>query len=78
MQKVQDMVKSITQSRALRSGNASKLYGMLNFLESGMFGRAGAGVLQAIKNCQLQRGEHLTPELEESLNVIQAMLATKP
>ena len=78
MQKVQDMVKSITQSRALRSGTASKLYGMLNFLESGMFGRAGAGVLQAIKNCQLQRGERLTPELEESLNVIQAMLATKP
>ena len=43
-----------------------------------MFGRIGAGGLQAIKDRQMQRGERLTPELEASLAVIQAVLATKP
>ena len=44
--KVGDLVASILETRTLRSGLASKLYGMLNFLELGMFGRVGAGGLQ--------------------------------
>ena len=62
--KVGDLVTSILEARTLRSGLASKLYGMLNFLELGMFGRVGAGGLQSIKDPQLQRGETVTPELQ--------------
>ena len=43
-----------------------------------MFSRMGAGGLQAIKDMQLQRGERLTPELRESLNVIHAVPGTNP
>ena len=43
-----------------------------------MFGRVRARGLQAIKERQLQRGEGLTLELMTSLEVIQAVLATKP
>ena len=75
--KVGDLVASILETRTLRSGLASKLYGMLNFLELGMFGRVGAGGLQAIKE-RLQRGETITPELMSSLEVVQAVLATRP
>ena len=59
--KVSDLVASSLEARTLRSGLASKLYGMLNFLELGMFGRVGAGGLQAIKQRQLQRGEAIAP-----------------
>ena len=74
----QDMVAAILRKQSLRASAASKLNGMLNFLELGMFGRVGAGGLQAIKDRQMQRGERLTPALEASLDVIQAVLATKP
>ena len=43
-----------------------------------MFGKVGAGGLQAIKDRQLQRGQDLTPELLASLEVVQAVLASKP
>ena len=49
--KVSDLVAPILDARTLRAG-------LLNFLELGMFGRVGAGGLQAIKERQLQRGGH--------------------
>ena len=69
--KVGDLVTSILKARTLRCGLAFKLYGMLNFLELGMFGRVGAGGLQSIRDRQLQRGEIITPELLSSLEVVQ-------
>ena len=75
--KVQDMVQNIVDSRVSKSGVASKLYGMLTFLELGMFGKVGAG-LQAMKDRQLQRGQDLTPKLLAGLEVVQAVLASKP
>ena len=62
IRKVSDLVASFPEAQTLRAGLASKIYGMLSFLELGMFGRVGAGGLQAIKARQLQRGECLTPE----------------
>ena len=41
-----------------------------------MFGRVGAGGLQAVKDRQMQRGERLTQELEASLRVVQAGLVS--
>ena len=55
--KVSDLVASILEARTLRSGLASKLYGMLNFLELGIFGRVGAGGLQAILRRGSSNGE---------------------
>ena len=52
--------------------------GVLNVLEPGVFGWVGAGGLQAIKDRQMQRGQRLISELEASLRVIQAVVATKP
>ena len=75
---VQDMVYNVLESRSFKPGVACKLYGMFNFLELGMFGKVGAGGLQAIKDRQLQRGQDLTPALLTSLDVVQSVLASKP
>ena len=74
---VQDMVATVFQARSL-AGAASKFDGVLNVLEPGVFGWVGAGGLQAIKDRQMQHGQRLISELEASLRVIQAVMATKP
>eukprot|EP00439_Symbiodinium_sp_Y106_P025386 s3674_g3.t1 len=56
VEKVTDLIESARASNTLRAGVASKLYGMLNFLELGMFGRVGAGGLAAIKDRQMDKG----------------------
>ena len=40
--KVEGMIR-IAEESGLHSGNAAKLYGVLNFLETGLFGRVGQG-----------------------------------
>ena len=70
VEKVTDLIESARASNTLRAGVASKLYGMLNFLELGMFGRVGAGGLAAIKDRQMDKGVALTPALEESLSMV--------
>ena len=67
VKKVQDIVPSIIHSDALSARTAYKLYGVLSFLELGMFSRVGAGGLQTLKERQLQLAECLTSELQGSL-----------
>ena len=51
-----------TQQR-LSPGAASKVYGMANFLEQGIFGRIGCAGLAAIKHRQQEGTSVMTPAL---------------
>ena len=62
----------------LPPGVASKLYGVLNFLEQGMYGRVGTGGLQALKARQTEKVVELTGALRQSMEVIRAVLAMRP
>ena len=47
--KVQGAMTAAHKSHALRRGDASKLYAILNFIETGMFGRIGRAGLDPVK-----------------------------
>ena len=57
---------------------ASKIYGMMNFLEQGTYGRIGANGLTAIKERQYERARELTPGILRSFEVIEAVLRGQP
>ena len=62
----------------LPPGVASKLYGVLNFLEQGVYGRVGTGGLQGLKARQTEKVVELTSALRQSMEVIRAVLALRP
>ena len=57
---------------------ASKLYGVLNFLEQGFYGRIGAGGLAALKDRQKERDTVITPALQTCFDTVRALLKLKP
>ena len=79
--KVEDMLAAgqplafAERTGVLPPGVASKLYGVLNFLEQGMYGRVGTGGLQALKARQTEKVVELTSALRQSMEVIRAVLA---
>eukprot|EP00435_Cladocopium_sp_Y103_P043755 s21_g12.t1 len=77
-EKVSNMLDDAEFHQRLSPAQASKLYGVLNFLENGMFGRVGCGGLQAIKHHQYGRSYRLSPELKQSFALIRTVLACQP
>ena len=71
------LVEKVGDLDTLRAGAAAKQYGMLNFLELGMFGRVGAGGLTVIKDGQTDKGVTLTPALMESLDMVMSVLQVR-
>ena len=62
-------------SGSLTSGTASKIHGMMNFLEQGIYGRIGCSGLQVIKARQQEAARrHLSPAIHESLTLIRTVL----
>ena len=51
-QKVLTFMRDARKSGKFTPGQAAKLYGMVNFLEHGLFGRIGLGEIQALKEHQ--------------------------
>eukprot|EP00435_Cladocopium_sp_Y103_P018443 s1694_g4.t1 len=77
-EKVCSMLQEAEEQQKFSPAQASKLYGVLNFLENGMFGRVGCGGLQSIKNHQYGRSYRLSPELKQSFELIRTVLACQP
>ena len=76
--KVEDMLATAERTGVLPPGVASKLYGVLNFLEQGMYGRVGTGGLQALKARQTEKVVELTGALRQSMEVIRAVWQCAP
>ena len=60
--KLSGLISSSLQSHCLTPGVASKIYGLANFFEQGVFGRVGAGGLHAIKERQYERSTSLSTQ----------------
>ena len=56
---------------------ASKLYGVLNFLEQGVYGRIRAGRLAGLKDCQQERDTVITAALQTCFETVRALLKLK-
>ena len=77
-EKVEDMLATAERTGAMPPGVAPKLYGVLNFLEQGMYGRVGTGGLQALKARQIEKVVEFINALRQSMEVIRAALALRP
>ena len=73
IQQRQRMLEAAEASGTLLLGVASKLYGVLNFLEQGVYGRIGAGGLAALKDCQQERDTAITAGLQTCFNTVRAL-----
>ena len=78
IEKMQTFVLDALASSQLTSGTASKIYGMMNFLEQGIYGRIGCSGLCAIKERQQEISRKMTPALQESLTLILEVLKLRP
>ena len=85
--KMEDLIRQaeggcgIEGSNTLRSGLASKMFGLMNFLEQGMYGRVGCGGLAglaALCDRQGSRDTAITDELRDCFHLIQAVLQLRP
>eukprot|EP00435_Cladocopium_sp_Y103_P051985 s268_g16.t1 len=76
--KVATLISDARQSQVLTPSQASKLYGALNFLESGVFGRVGCGGFQPLKDHQYGRSSVLSDRLSKCFDVISAVLRARP
>ena len=75
--KVESLLRQAELDEALPSGTASKLYGILNFLEQGIYGRIGTGGLHALKERQNETGRELTRALRHTFETILSVLRLK-
>ena len=71
-------ISTAKESCKFTPAQAAKLYGLLNFLENGMFGRVGCGGLTPIKDRQYSRETSLTKSIIQSFDIIQAVLSCQP
>ena len=72
--KVRDILATARQTGHFSRGTASKLYGLANFLEQGIYRRVGYGGLVAIKARQDENTTARTPEFEACFEVIEAAM----
>ena len=75
--KVTGIIRMARES-GLHSGVAAKLYGICNFLETGMFARVGRAGLTAIKDRQYDHGTSLTPEISSSFDLLCDLFKMQP
>ena len=76
--KVCEILATARQTGHFSRGTASKLYGLANFLEQGIYGRVGYGGLLAIKARQDEHTTAMTPEIEAFFEVIEAVMHFQP
>ena len=76
--KLSGLISSSIQSDSLTPGVASKIYGLANFFEQGVFGRVGAGGLHAIKEKQYERSNILSTDLMSCFQILQSVLSLQP
>ena len=76
--KIQQLIDTARTSERLPKGVASKIYGIANFLEQGIFGRVGYGGLMAIKARQDEDVTCLAPAILQCFEVIEAVMKEKP
>ena len=76
--KVLDIISTCRLRYHLLPGTAAKLYGILNFLEQGIYGRVGCGGLSGMKGRQYEQDANLTPSILTCFEVVQAVLQSKP
>ncbi len=73
------MICEARRSKSFLPGTASKLFGCMNFIDSGAYGKVAKVGLAAIKARQYERGaKQLTDEIRSSFTIVEAFLATKP
>ena len=73
-EKVEIMLAEATANNCLDSRQASKLYGILNFFERGVYGKVGAGSLWAIKERQYDNTTTLTQDLLDNFRCVRAIV----
>ena len=76
--KVRDILATARQTGHFSRGTASKLYGLANFLEQGIYGRVGYCGLMAVKVRQDENTTAITPEIEACFEVIEAVMRFQP
>ena len=77
VEKVLHIIK-VAGDVGLLSGTAAKLYGVTNFLESGMYGRVGRAGLNAVKQRQYEAGAEVTQPLAEAFAMLKDLLSLHP
>ena len=78
VEKLQHLIQSSLSSEKLPPGVASKIYGLANFFEQGIFGRIGNGGLHAIKLRQYEQTSVLTSAIRDCFSLLQTVLRTQP
>lgn len=76
--KITDLIHQSLSTQSLSPGVASKLYGMANFFEMGVYGRVGCGGLAAIKARQYERTTIVTPAIHTCFEVLRAVIRSQP
>jgi len=77
-EKLLDLLNTAQQSARLTPGAASKIYGLANFFQMGVYGRVGCGGLAAIKQRQDEKSHSLSPALLQCFEVLRAVIHSKP
>ena len=77
-EKVESLLTQAEEAGALPADLSSKLYGMLSFLEEGVYDRIGTGGLNPLKDRQHESERELTPSIRASFEVVRAVLRLKP
>ena len=68
----------IAREAGLHAGMASKLYGVANFIETGMYSRVGRAGLWAIKDRQKECAWCITPAISLSFDLLSDLFKLKP
>ena len=76
--KMQDLIHQAYTAEALRPGLAAKIYGLMNFLEQGIYVRVGCAGLFSLNSRQHEKAIRLTNEIRQSFELILAVLAMPP
>ena len=77
-ERLEAKLMSLISTGSLPPGVASKLYGLANFFEQGIYGRVGCGGLAAIKIRQQESCSELTSAIHDCFEVLEAVVQNKP
>ena len=69
---------SMAREAGLAAGTASKLYGVANFIETGMYARVGRAGLWAIKDRQKETIVEITPPIRLSFELLEDLFKLRP
>ena len=75
--KLCDLISDARQSAKLTPGLASKIYGVANFFEQGVYGPIGCGGLSAIKDRQYEHHTSLSPELLDCFSILESIIQSR-